>query len=67
MSVTLEHYLKQADICAAEAERSALENVRERYLRSEATWRAMAARLHQAETMRDRREAEKALMVDAAD
>ena len=44
MSVTREFYQACADECAAEAAAATLPNVRERALRSEAAWRAMAAR-----------------------
>ena len=44
MSHELEFYLKCADESAAEARGATLDNVRERALRSEAAWRAMAAR-----------------------
>jgi hypothetical protein len=52
MSVTSNFYLARAAECAAEARRTGLENVRERYLRSEAAWLAMADRHIRAETMR---------------
>jgi len=42
MSQTFEFYDARAKESAAEAKAAALENVRERALRSEATWRALA-------------------------
>ena len=52
MSVTREFYLTRADECAAEAAAAPLENVRERALRSEAAWRAMAQRMQRVEAQR---------------
>jgi hypothetical protein len=60
MSVTSRFYSDRADECANEAANSPLENVRDRCLRSEAAWRAMANRLIRAERMRDQQVAEKA-------
>ena len=45
MSQTYEFYTARADEAAADAASATLDNVRERALRSEATWRALA---HQA-------------------
>ena len=42
MSQTYEFYDARANESAAEAKAAALDNVRERALRSEATWRALA-------------------------
>ena len=52
MSATSDFYRARAVECAAEAHATRLDNVRERYLRSEAAWLAMADRLMRAETMR---------------
>jgi hypothetical protein len=52
MNNTSTFYLARADECAREARETGLENVRERNLRSEAAWRAMAARLLHGERMR---------------
>lgn len=52
MSHTSAFYLACADECAREASATILENVRERHLRSEAAWRAMAARLLHGERIR---------------
>ena len=43
MSQTFEFYTERADQSAAEASTAALANVRERALRSEKTWRGLAA------------------------
>ena len=45
-------YLARAEQCARDARDTRLDNVRERNLRSEAVWRAMAARLQQGEQIR---------------
>ena len=68
MSQTYDFYCARADEAAAEAGASKLVNVRERALRSEAAWRAMAARVLRTEATRaaaeqarqERREAEDA-------
>jgi hypothetical protein len=48
-------YLANAAIARAEAEAADLANVRERCLRSEAAWNAMAARHQQTEDLRAQR------------
>ena len=53
MSVTSDFYLARAAECAKEAEATILDNVRDRYRRSEAAWRAMASRLLHAEGLRN--------------
>ena len=55
MSVTRDYYLKQAAQNEQEAADTALDNVRERHLRSALAWRQMAERLTRAEAMRDPR------------
>lgn len=60
MSVTSNHYIAQADACAREAAAATLDNVRERCLRSEKSWRLMAERQLRAESMRARLAEEKA-------
>lgn len=60
MSVTIEFYLARAAESASEAEKTTLDNVRDRCLRSEAAWRQMADRLIRGEVMRDTLAAEKA-------
>ena len=52
--------LEQADKARAEAEGTRLDNVRERYLRSEDAWREMAARAERNETNRAKAAADKA-------
>lgn len=59
MSAASDFYLARADQDARDALACGLDNVRERYLRSEAAWRAMAARVIHSETMRDQAAAEK--------
>jgi len=59
MSVTREFYQACADECAAEAAAATLPNVRERALRSEAAWRAMAARQDRIARSRETAEAER--------
>jgi hypothetical protein len=54
------YYLARADESAREAEAAVLDNVRERCLRSERAWRAMADRLARNETERKRLAEEKA-------
>ena len=44
MSVTSDFYLTRAADCAREAEQTRLDNVRDRCLRAEAAWIAMAVR-----------------------
>ncbi|MBD2840893.1 hypothetical protein [Erythrobacter rubeus] len=56
MAQTYEFYRDRADEAAAKAKEAKLENVRERELRSEKTWRALA---NQAQAVaRDRAKAE---------
>lgn len=52
MSINSDYYLARAAECAVEAQQTRLANVRERCLRSEAAWRAMAARLASSEAKR---------------
>lgn len=52
MSATSDFYLTQADKCAADAAASPLVQVRDRNLRAETAWRAMAERLVLAEASR---------------
>lgn len=60
MSITRDFYLARAADSARDAADTTLENVRERCLRSEAAWRAMADRVIRGEVMRDTLAAEKA-------
>ena len=60
MSVTREFYLERAAEARATAGNAVLDNVRDRWLRSEATWTEMAARSLRTEKMRDQLMADKA-------
>jgi hypothetical protein len=60
MAQTLEFYMARAEEAATEARNATLTNVRDRALRSEASWRAMATRAQTAETSRARRSDEAA-------
>ena len=64
MSATSEFYLARAADSAREAEAATLDNVRERALRSQTAWLAMANRLVRGEAMRDTLAAEKASRVE---
>ena len=55
-----ETYLQRAAEARAEAEAATLPNVRERCMRSEAAWNAMAAHVQHTETLRANRMAEHA-------
>jgi hypothetical protein len=74
MSHTFEFYTERADQSAAEAGTADLANVRERALRSEKTWRGLAAQAKRvlaerakAEIARDERRAEEAEQAAAAE
>jgi len=60
MSVNSDFYLARAEECAREARETRLSNVRERCLRAESAWRAMADRLLRTGADRLRQAAEKA-------
>ena len=60
MSVNSDYYRARADENAAEAENAALDQVRDRLLRSAAAWRAMADQLSRAEKKRVQLAEEKA-------
>jgi hypothetical protein len=60
MSTQHEFYLQRAAEARAGASAATLDNVRDRWLRSEATWSEMAARCERGEKMRDRLAADKA-------
>jgi len=60
MSTTSDFYRARAAESAREAEAAVLDNVRDRCLRAEAAWLAMADRLTRAEDMRAAKESEKA-------
>lgn len=59
MSLTSDFYLARAAECANAAQTSGLDNVKERYLRSEDAWLTMARRLLRSETLRDEAATEK--------
>jgi hypothetical protein len=60
MSAQLEFYLERAAEARAIAKLATLDNVRDRWLKSEASWTEMAARREHAEDMRAKLIAEKA-------
>ncbi|MGE4324276.1 MAG: hypothetical protein AB7E60_14780 [Sphingobium sp.] len=60
MSATTDFYLTRADQSAEDARTTDLPHVRERCLRAEAAWRAMADRLLKNETLREQQAEEKA-------
>jgi len=62
MSAASDFYLARADENAREALACGLDNVRERYLRSEAAWRAMAERVMLSDAMRDQAAADKSAL-----
>lgn len=61
MSQTFEFYDARARESAAEAQAASLDNVRERALRSEATWRALADQARAVAAERAKAEHEKAV------
>ncbi|MFL6847157.1 MAG: hypothetical protein ACJ8EI_02135 [Sphingomicrobium sp.] len=60
MSVQHEFYAQRAAEARATADAATLDNVRDRWLRSEASWTELADRSQRSETMRDKLIAEKA-------
>ena len=60
MSAQHEFYLQRAAEAHASAASATLDNVRDRWLRSEATWTEMAARTARGEVMRAKLLADKA-------
>ena len=60
MSAQHEYYLERAAEARATARAAALDNVRDRWLRSEATWTELAVQSQRAEKMRAKLIAEKA-------
>ena len=60
MSVQEQFYLERAAEARAGAREATLDNVRDRWLRSEATWTEMAARTARGEKMREKLIADKA-------
>ncbi len=66
MSQGYEFYMTRADEAAAEAEAAALDNVRDRALRAEATWRGLADQARAVAMERAKVEKEKAVQREAA-
>jgi hypothetical protein len=66
MSAQHEFYLERAAEARAIAGAATLDNVRDRWLRSEASWTEMAVRRERADHMRDKLIAEKATEQAAA-
>jgi len=66
MSSQHDFYLERAAEAQASADAATLDNVRDRWLRSEATWAEMAARSERGERMRAKLIADKALERAAA-
>ncbi|QZD94507.1 hypothetical protein [Qipengyuania gelatinilytica] len=60
MSQSYEFYCSRADEAAADAEAATLANVRERALRSEATWRGLAEQARAVAEQRQKIEEKKA-------
>lgn len=63
---TFEFYDARANAAAIAAEQATLENVRERELRAEKTWRALAHQAEAVATQREKVEREKAQQREAA-
>ncbi|WP_379545700.1 hypothetical protein ACFCW2_08685 [Qipengyuania sp. DSG2-2] len=66
MSQGYEFYMTRANEAAAEAEAAVLDNVRERALRAEATWRGLADQARAVAMERAKVEKEKAAQREAA-
>ncbi len=60
MSQSYEFYTERADAAAAAAKQATLDNVRERELRAEKTWRDLAKQARAVSVQRAKTEAEKA-------
>jgi len=60
MAANSDYFLERAAECARTAAAATLANVRDQFLQSEATWRAMADKLQKAEASRAQLDAEKA-------
>ena len=60
MAQTFEFYRDRADEAAAKAEKATLDNVRDRELRSEKTWRALANQAQKVAVDRAKAEEERA-------
>lgn len=66
MSQTYDFYFARAKEAAADAAAATLDNVRDRALRSEATWTALANQARAVAKQREKIEAEKAAEREAA-
>ncbi|MEZ5680147.1 MAG: hypothetical protein R3E14_02505 [Erythrobacter sp.] len=66
MSQTYDFYTARAREAAADAKAATLDNVRDRALRSEATWTALAAQARAVAKQREKIEAEKAAEREAS-
>ena len=62
MSASGKFYLAQAELCAQSAEKTALANQKDKYLRAQAAWQALADRETGIVAARDLRDAEKAAL-----
>ena len=62
MSASGKFYLAQAELCALSAEKTALANQKDKYLRAQAAWQALADREIGIVAARDLRDAEKAAL-----
>ena len=60
VTTQLQFYLARAAQARADADSATLDNVRDRWLRSEASWTELADRSQRSEKMRDKLIAEKA-------
>lgn len=67
MSQTYEFYSARAKEAAADAKAATLDNVRERALRSEATWKALANQARAVAKQREKIEREKAAVREATE
>lgn len=67
MAQTYEFYDERAKESAAEADAAVLENVRDRALRSEKAWRAMADQALRSAVEREKAEAERAARREEAE
>jgi len=60
---SLQFYTDQAATCARSADGAALANERDKYLRAEAAWQALASREDSIRAVREKREAERAALL----
>lgn len=65
MAVPEEFYLQQAALSARSASETDLPNLRDKYLRSQAAWEVLARREVATRTAREKREADKAMVIIA--